>query len=119
MNYNIQQLFPTPIYQTVVDNYDAIQNEILECINAFTSNIYEYSFSMQVPNSINTNFVDQSSCETSSLEWVEGVGCVDSWMYIEEQLEEQDCIYNGYRNLLIENSDAIIVNACFGTCIDC
>lgn len=32
MNYNVQQLFPTPIYQTVVDNYDAIQNEILECI---------------------------------------------------------------------------------------
>ena len=34
-------------------------------------------------------------------------------------IEEQDCIENGYRNLLIENSDAIIVNACFGTCIDC
>ena len=108
-----------PCTDLVNETFTITNNEIVECINSFTSNIYEYSFSMQVPNSINTNLVDQSSCETSSLEWVEGVGCVDSWMYIEEQLEEQDCINNGYRNLLIENSDAIIVNACFGTCVDC
>ena len=73
---------------------------------------------MQVPNSINNNLVDEASCETSNLEWIEGVGCVDSWMYIEEQLEE-DCINNGFRNLLIENSDTLIVNSCFGTCLDC
>ena len=108
-----------PCTDLVNETFTITNNEIVECINSFTSNIYQYSFLMQVPNSINTNLVDQSSCETSSLEWVEGVGCVDSWMYIEEQLEEQDCINNGYRNLLIENSDAIIVNACFGTCIDC
>ena len=108
-----------PCTDLVNETFTITNNEIVECVNSFTSNIYEYSFSMQVPNSINTNLVDQTSCETSSLEWVEGVGCVDSWMYIEEELEEQDCINNGYRNLLIENSDAIIVNACFGTCIDC
>ena len=108
-----------PCTDLVNETFTITNNEIVECINSFTSNIYEYSFSMQIPNSINTNLVDQSSCETSIFEWVEGIGCVDSWMYIEEQLEEQDCIDNGYRNLLIENSDAIIVNSCFGTCIDC
>ena len=70
-------------------------------------------------NSINDNFVDQFTCEESNLDWVEGVGCVDSWMYLEEQLEGQDCIDNGYRNLLIENPDTIIVNTCFGTCEEC
>ena len=108
-----------PCTDLVNETFIITNNEIVECINSITSNVYEYSFSIQIPNSINTNLVDQSSCETSSLEWVEGVGCVDSWMYIEEQLEEQDCIDNGYRNLLIENSDEIIVNACFGTCQEC
>ena len=108
-----------PCTDLVNETFSLTNNEIVECINSLNSIVYEYSFSMQVPNSINNNLVDETSCETSNFEWIEGVGCVDSWMYIEEQLEEEDCINNGFRNLLIENSDTLIVNSCFGTCLDC
>lgn len=108
-----------PCADLVNESFALTNNEIVECINTLNSNIYEYSFSVQVPNSINDNQVDEASCEASNLEWVEGVGCVDSWIYVEEQLEAEDCINNGFRNLLIENSDTLTVNSCFGTCLDC
>ena len=114
--------FLTPLFpctDLINESFTLTNNEIVECINSLNSNKYEYIFSMQVPNSINDNLVDQLSCETSNLEWIEEVGCVDSWMYIEEQLDGQDCIVSGYRNLLIENPDTIIVNACFSTCQEC
>ena len=108
-----------PCTDLIDESFTLTNNEIVECANSLNSNKYEYIFSIQVPNSINDNLVDQFTCEESNLDWIEGVGCVDSWMYLEEQLEGQDCIDNGYRNLLIENSDTIIVNTCFGTCEEC
>ena len=108
-----------PCTDLINESFTLTNNEIVECANSLNSNKYEYIFSIQVPNSINDNLVDQFTCEESNLDWIEGVGCVDSWMYLEEQLEGQDCIDNGYRNLLIENTDTIIVNTCFGTCEEC
>ena len=108
-----------PCTDLINESFTLTNNEIVQCANSLNSNKYEYIFSIQVPNSINDNLVDQFTCEESNLDWVEGVGCVDSWMYIEEQLEGEDCINNGFRNLLIENSDTLIVNSCFDTCLDC
>ena len=51
---------------------------------------------------------------------MDGVGCVDSWIYIAEEIDDGDCLNNGYRNLLIDESDSLTtINACFGLCGDC
>lgn len=109
-----------PCLDLINDGLVLQDNEIVECLNSFYSNNLEYQFTIRVPNSINDILDDQSSCELEDLFWIEGVGCVDSWMYIAEEINDGDCLNNGYRNLFINEDDTLTtINACFGSCSDC
>ena len=109
-----------PCLDLINEGLDLQDDEIVECLNTFSSNILEFQFSIRVPSSINENFEDQSSCELENLNWIDDMGCVDSWIYIPEEIDDGDCLNNGYRNLLINESDPLItINTCFGLCADC
>ena len=109
-----------PCIDLIHDGLDIQENEIVECLNAFQSNILEYKFSIRVPSSINDIIEDQVSCEQESLDWIDEVGCIDSWIYLEEEIDSGDCLNNGYRNLLINELDTLVtINACFESCEGC
>ena len=109
-----------PCLDLINEGINLQDNEIVECLDTFSSNILEFQFSIRVPSSINEILVEQSSCEAENLNWVEGVGCIDTWIYMAEEIDNGDCLSNGYRNLLIDENDSlVIVNSCFSSCLDC
>ena len=84
-----------PCLDLILDGIDLSNNEIVECLNSFSSNVLEYKYAIRVPS-------------------------YDGYIYIMEELNDLECTSNGFRTLFIEDSDSLIpINSCYGSCLDC
>ena len=84
-----------PCLDLILEGVDLSNNEIVECLNSFSSNVLEYKYAMRVPS-------------------------YDGYIYIMEELNDLECTSNGFRTLSIEDSDSLIpINSCYGSCLDC
>ena len=61
-----------------------------------------------------------SKCEFQNLDWVEGIGCVDGYIFLMEDLNDSQCTSNGFRTLSVNEDDSpIMVSSCYGSCGTC
>ena len=59
-------------------------------------------------------------CEFQNLDWVEGVGCVDGYIFLMEDFDDPECTSNGFRTLALEEEDSpMTVNSCYNSCGSC
>ena len=109
-----------PCVDLIIEEIDLSDNEIVECLSSFPTNILEYEYSIRFPNSINENIIDNNECEFQNLDWVEGVGCVDGYIFLMEDFDDPECTSNGFRTLALEEEDSpMTVNSCYNSCGSC
>ena len=63
-------------------------------------------------------YIDCQALDPNNLEYefLADLGCVQ-YIFIEESLEEEPCISNGYRALEVISSESL--NSCYNSCLDC
>lgn len=62
---------------------------------------------------------DIGNCQAqySNYEFIDGIGCIDGYMYFAEEFEDDSCSENGYRFIEIEDSGASVsLSSSFGLC---
>jgi len=62
---------------------------------------------------------DSNNCQSqySSYEFIDGIGCIDGYMYLMEEFEDDACLENGYRLLEIEeDGSSLSSSSSFGLC---
>lgn len=109
-----------PCVDLIIEEIDLSDNEIVECLSSFPTNILEYEYSIRFPNSINENIIDNNECEFQNLDWVEGVGCVDGYIFLMEDFDDPECTSsNGFRTLALDDDSPMTVNSCYNSCGSC
>ena len=111
-----------PCVDLIVDSLeiDLSNNEIVECLSSFPTDILEYQYSIRSPNSINQDIADNDECEFQNLDWIEGLGCVDGYIFLMEDLDDPECITNGFRTLSVNEFNSLMtVNSCYNSCGNC
>ena len=62
---------------------------------------------------------DIGNCQAqySDYEFIDGIGCIDGYMYFTEEFEDNSCLENGYRFMEIQDSGASVSSSSsFGLC---
>ena len=62
---------------------------------------------------------DYANCQSQTdLEFIDGIGCVDSYMYLMEEFDDNICLDDGYRSIEIEQGQGpISLESSFGLCL--
>ena len=122
--YSITRSFTplVPCVDLIIDEIDLSDDEVVECLNSMPTDLLEYKFSIQFPNHVNEDISDSYDCEIQNFEWIDEIGCVDSWMNVMEELgTEHPCVTNGFRTfeVSISGNSIIIPNVCYESCDSC
>ena len=109
-----------PCMDIIDDDIDLSNDEVIECISSFPTNILEYKFTIRIPGSVlegvlyeECQALDPNNIE---FEFLSDYGCVQ-YIFIDENLVDESCLSNGYRTLEIISSG--LINSCYNSCIDC
>ena len=109
-----------PCVDLIEDQIDLTDNEIVECLNSFPTNLLEYKYSIRIPNSIDENIEYPGDCYYYGYDWIDGVGCIDGYIFLTEDFEDPNCLTNGFRTISINNSDSLVsINSCYNSCQNC
>ena len=120
--YQLQRSFTPvlPCIDLIVDEIDLADNEIVECLTSFPTNILEYKYSLRFPNSIDESITNNADCYGVGYDWIDDVGCVDGFMFLMEDFEDSDCFSGGFRTISISESDSLIsTSSCYNSCGSC
>jgi len=109
-----------PCVDLIVDDIDLSNNEIVECLSSFPTNLLEYKFSVRIPNSIDESITNNADCYYYGFDWIENIGCVDDYIFLMEEFENSSCLSNNYRTISVNQSDSLTtVNSCYNSCEAC
>jgi len=106
-----------PCVDLIVDNIDLTNNEIVECLNSFPTNLLEYKYSIRIPNSIDESITNNADCYYYGYDWIENIGCVNGYIFLMEEFEDSSCLSNNFRTISVNQSDSLTtINSCYNSC---
>jgi len=111
LEYKFAVQFPSSIlegYQCAIDESD------------IPTIYYSYEECLQSCNSGECEIVDfdYANCQSQTeLEFIDGIGCIDSYMYLMEEFQNEECLYNDYRTVTVDQEIlSITLDSSFGLC---